>query len=219
MDENYYQRSEVSNSDLSWLQKFWFEKEQLLDFENAYRFGTLIDCMITEPRKVDFFALSCGEYIYTEKEFATAETMKKSYMRDEFCRLISKHAEFQKVSICPRFPIEWEGKKIFVAARCKWDLYAMQALKITGDIKSTTATSEKQFIDACHHFKYFRQRAWYMDIAKALGQPCDRDMLIGISKEAPHKIFKVPIARGSEVYRIGREQYSELAFLYWSLFL
>ena len=48
----YFSRSEVSNSDLSWLSKYWMLDYKLFDIEQAYRFGTLVDAIITEPHKV-----------------------------------------------------------------------------------------------------------------------------------------------------------------------
>ena len=208
----YYFRSEVSNSDLSWLQKYWEPENIVYDKERAYRFGTLIDCMITEPFKINFFKKTCAGVQYTEDEFALAEEMKRSFYKDPFCRLLSEKSEYQKVSIRNNFPIIYDGFQFRLNVRCKWDLFAKPVLKISGDIKSTTATTEKQFLDACHHFNYFRQRAWYMDIENV-----NKDMLIGISK-VNKKVFKIPIERGSEAYRIGRAQYEELAFKWFYLF-
>lgn len=208
----YYGRDEVSNSDLSWLNKYWQSNSVVYDIEQAYRFGTLIDCMITEPFKINYFKHTCAGNLYTTDEFALAEEMKKAFYRVEFCAALAKHSEYQKVSVKPKFPITYCGFTFYLNARCKWDLYAMPKLRISGDIKSTTATTQKQFEDACHHFQYFRQRAWYMDIENV-----NKDMLIGISKKNC-KVFMVPIQRGDANYKEGKEQYQELAFKWWYLF-
>ena len=73
----YYSRPEISNSDLSWLKKYWMPQEEIIDVEKAYRFGTLIDCMITEPHKINYFQLTCAGVKYTADEFALAEENKK----------------------------------------------------------------------------------------------------------------------------------------------
>jgi len=209
----YYNLPEVSNSDLSWLQKYWQAEDLVYDLERAYRFGTLIDCMITEPHKINFFKLTCAGEAYTKDEFAVAEQMKRSFYRDPFCRLLAEKSEFQKITVRRDFPISHEGFDFKLHVRCKWDLNAKRLLRISGDIKSTTATTEKQFLEACHHFNYFRQRAWYMDI-----DDVDRDMLIGISKVSPYRLFKIPIERGGELYAIGKQQYQQLAFKWFYLF-
>ncbi len=70
---------------------------------------------------------------------------------------------------------------------------------VNGDIKSTAAETQRQFEEAVRYFDYDRQRARYMDIAGS-----DRDVLIGISKKN-FKVFKVPIARNSNLYNTGRK--------------
>lgn len=208
----YYSRPEVSNSDLSWLQKYWQPEEVIYDIEKAYRFGTLIDCMITETFKVDYFKYTCAGEQYTKDEFTKAEQMKQAFYRDKFCTILAQHSEYQKVSIRHGFPIEHDGFQFKLNVRCKWDLFAMPKLKISGDIKSTTATTQKQFEEACHHFQYLRQRAWYMDIEEV-----SNDMLIGLSK-VNCQVFKIPIVRGGDLYMEGKRQYQELAFKWWYLF-
>lgn len=212
MKDAYFSREEVSNSDLGWLQKYWLPQSLVYDIEAAYRFGTLIDMMITEPHRVDYFRFICAGVQYTREEFALAEEMKAAFWKDKFCSLLASKSEMQVVTVVNDFRIEYEDYYFHIDARCKWDLNAMKTLKMTGDIKSTTATNEKQFLAACKHFFYFRQRAWYMDLGKS-----DKDMLIGISK-VNKKVFKIPIERGGELYNLGKEQYQELAWKWNYLF-
>src|SRR4051812_26627927 len=98
----YYARPEVSNSDLSWLKKYWQPEEIVYDLEKAYRFGTLIDCMITEQEKVNFYRLTCAGNQYTQEDFDKAEEMKKSFYRDPLCASMMKMAETQKVMTGPQ---------------------------------------------------------------------------------------------------------------------
>lgn len=208
----YYSRPEVSNSDLTELKKYWQIQDEIIDLEKAYRFGTLIDCMITEPHKVNYFTLMCAGVKYSSSEFELAEQMKKAFWRDEFCATMARHSEYQKVSVRHGFPIEHDGLAFSLDVRCKWDLYAMPKLKMSADIKSTACTTQKQFEEAVRYFDYDRQRAIYMDIENV-----SSDMLIGISK-VNLKIFKVPVKRGGDLYLTGKSKYQELAFKYWYLF-
>lgn len=206
----YYNRPEVSNSDLSWLKKQFFTSGEFMDPTEAYKFGTLIDAMITEAHRVDFYKLTVDEVQYTQDQFDLAQEMKKAFLQDELCRNLLKQSNTQAVDINSNFQIEFEGVKFQLPARCKWDL----RLSTWGaDIKSTTATTQKQFIDACHCFEYNRQRAWYMDIIGS-----NQDMLIGISK-VNKKVFKIPIKRGDDFYNSGKLQYQELSFKWWTLFV
>lgn len=208
----YYARSEVSNSDLSWVKKYWMPEQKIIDFEQAYKFGTLIDCMITEPFKVDYYKLTCAGAQHVKADFELAKEMKVAFYRDPLAKMLADNSEYQKISVRNGFKIQYEGFEFELDVRCKWDLFAQPKLNISGDIKSTTAETQKQFEAACEYFDYYRQRAWYMDIENT-----NKDMLIGISKKNC-KVFKIPITRGDKYYQMGKQHYQELAFKYWYLF-
>jgi hypothetical protein len=211
--DSYFDRPEVSNSTLSWLDDYWTPEYIKSDKQAAYRFGTLVDAMITEQHKINYYRFTCEGTQYLEQEFFIAEEMKKSFYRDPMCKMLAENSDFQKITIREDFPIEYDGFKFTLNMRCKWDLAAHRKLNMGGDIKSTTATTQKQFLAACHQFNYFRQRALYMDLEGA-----DKDLLIGISKIYPHSVFKIPITRGHDLYNLGKSQYQELAFKYYYLF-
>lgn len=210
MKDAYFNRNEVSNSDLGELKKFFMPRVQVGDIEKAYRFGTLVDAIITEPDKVDYFKMTVAGVQYSFDEFEQAKEMSKVFHRDEMCKSLLVHSDCQRV-MAREMDIEYVGVPFSLKVRCKWDLW-MEPLKWGADIKSTACTTQKQFEEAIRYFEYDRQRAWYMDIAKS-----DRDMLIGISK-VNFKIFKVAIPRGGELYESGKEKYAEMAFKHWCLF-
>jgi len=211
----YFGRSEVSNSDLSSLKALLYPREEFGGKEKAYAFGTLLDNMITEIDKVDFYNLTVKycDYKFTQADFDLAKAMKASYLKDPFCRMINEAADFQAITVNHNFDIEHNRFKFQLSAgvRCKWDLL-VKAWKMGGDIKSTTAETQKQFEAACEHFDYFRSRAWYMDL-----EGTEKDMLIGISK-VNQQVFKIPIARGDKYYKKGKAEYQDLSFKYWMLF-
>lgn len=220
----YYFLPECSNSDLSWVKSLFEPEEVRHDKEKAYRFGTLLDCMITEAEKINYFRLTCAGRQYTKEEFSLAEEMKRSFWRDEYCKLIGQASNFQKVTRCQTFRLTWNGIRIRVPARIKWDLHAWDSIRQGGDIKSTTATTEREFIAAARYFNYPRQRAWYMDVEQQDRQArglkdwqIDTDMLIGISK-VNKRVFKIPIRRGDDFYLEGLAEYSRLGFQYAILF-
>lgn len=211
--DNYRGFPAVSNSDLSWLEKYWMPRAQVIDLEKAFAAGTLIDCMITEPHRVDYFQhrVEGEKYCYTADDFARAEEMKKAFYLDPFCAQLVSQCSFQRISYQPRFPIEHEGFRFQLPAKAKWDLF-VEGFDLGGDIKSTTATTQKQCEDALRHFNYDRSRAWYMDL-----EGRSNDILIFISK-VNYKVFKIPVKRDSEIYRDGKRKYQELAFRWFYLF-
>lgn len=184
---------------------------KLIDFEYAYKFGTLIDNMITEAHKVNWYKYTIDDVQYTADDFARAEQMKKAFFRDPFCCQMVKQCTFQRISIKPRFTIEYDGLSFSLDARAKWDLFC-ESFDLGGDIKSTTATTQKQAEECVRYFDYDRSRAWYMDL-----EGRSNDIIIFISK-VNFKIFKVPVKRGGELYNQGKAKYQELAWMYWTLF-
>jgi hypothetical protein len=207
----YFGRNEVSNSDLSWLKDYWSDnKMDEVSKEKAYKFGTLIDAVITEPFKVDYFKFQVDGVQYSEEDFEKAVQMKKAFMKDPLAQNLLKQSDTQKVMITNR-TFTYDEVEFELPVRCKWDLW-MDGLGWGGDLKSTTATTQKQFEEAVRYFDYDRQRAWYMNIAGS-----NQDVLIGVSKEN-FKVFKVPIRRGDELFNSGFKKYNELAFKWWALF-
>ena len=210
---NYRSFPAVSNSDLSTLEKYWIPENIYIDLEKAYANGTLIDCMITEPDKVNYFKLKVeGEkYNYSADEFAAAKEMKKVFYKDPFCAQFVQQCKFQHISYNPAFKISFEGIDFTLPAKCKWDLFRPD-IDLSGDIKSTACTSQKQVEEALRYFQYDRSRAWYMDLENR-----NNDILIFISK-VNFKIFKVPIKRNDSIYKDGKAKYQDIAFKYWCLF-
>jgi PDDEXK-like domain of unknown function (DUF3799) len=206
----YFGRNEVSNSDLSWLNSYWkLEMDEVVK-QKAYKFGTLLDAIITEPFKVDFFKFQVDGVQYSEEDFDKVAQMKKAFMNDPFAKNILAQSDTQKVMIEKR-KFHFEDVDFELDTRCKWDLW-MPSLGWGGDLKSTTATTQKQFEEAVRFFDYDRQRAWYMNIANS-----NQDVLIGVSK-VNYQVFKVPIRRDDELFKSGFRKYNELAFKWWVLF-
>jgi len=207
--DSYYNRKEVSNSDLSWLKKQLYPT-YMPDPTEAYKFGNLLDAMLTESERVDFLQRTCDTDHFTKETFEQAMNMKRAFARDEVAKQMIDGADTQKI-MSLRMKLNFSGIDFELNTRCKWDIWR-QDLKWGGDIKSTAATTQKGFEDAVRYFDYDRQRAWYMDIAGS-----KQDILIAISK-VNFKVFKVYITRDSSLYKDGKSKYNELAFRWWLMF-
>ncbi|REJ83147.1 MAG: hypothetical protein DWQ39_04155 [Bacteroidetes bacterium] len=210
--DTYYDRAEVSNSDLTELHKFFLPENIVLDLTRAYREGNMVDAMITEPERCDHLRMRIDDEQFTRDEWEMGKRMLDAYLKDDFCMSMLKQSAGQKVFSLADFQMEMDGIDFSLPVRCKYDLFNTVA-GFGGDIKTTAATTQKGFEQAFHHFDYPRSRAWYMDISGA-----ERDVVIGISKSRPHKIFKIFIKRGDAIYSHGRDSYMQLAFRWWYLF-
>lgn len=211
-DINYYERSEVSNSDLTELKNLLHPRPQFGDKEAAFRFGSLVDAIITEPDRVNYYQYTVDDVQYTEDEFRHAQEMYRSLRRearnDAFLAKVLEIADTQRCMVNKQQQFEYGGFVFTLDTRCKWDWWLGL---FGGDLKTTFASTRQQFEEAVDFFDWDRSRAWYMDIAHS-----DRDFIYAINKKNC-RVFKKFITRGDEVYNRGREKYEELAFQYWCL--
>lgn len=213
--DTYYDRSEVSNSDLTELKNYLYPTTQYGDKEAAFKFGTLIDAMITEADRVDYFKRTVDNVRYTQDDFELADAMKKSLRmearKDQFLAKVLELSDTQKFMVNKNQKFEYGNFTYTLDTRCKWDWW-LPTFNFGGDLKSTFAETVPQFMEAFYYFDYDRSRSWYMDIAGS-----DKDFIYAISKKNL-KVFKIFINRGDKIYLKGKEKYDELAFKYWMLF-
>lgn len=212
--DEYYDRREVSNSDLTELKNLLHPRQQVGDKEAAFHFGNLVDAMITEPDRVDYFHYKVNEEQYTEEEFLHAKDMHNALRhearRDPFLAKVLELSDTQRFMVNKGQAFRYCDFAFSLDTRCKWDWW-LDFAHFGGDLKTTFAESQAQFDEAVDFFDWDRSRAWYMDIAHS-----GRDFIYAISKKNSH-IFKKFINRDDETYRRGREKYEELAFKYWCL--
>ena len=209
--DTYYNRTEVSNSDLTELKNMLYPRLQYGDKEKIFAFGSLVDALVTEPARVNRFQLTVDDVKYTEDDFRLAMEIQKSLVResrrDEFLAYVLNNSDTQKFMVRER-EFEYCGFSYTLPTRCKWDWW-LPKVGFGGDLKTTFAVSQSQFDEAVDFFDWDRSRAWYMDIAGS-----SRDFIYAVSKKNC-KVFKKFIERGDRIYSRGREKYDELAFKYY----
>lgn len=155
------------------------------------------------------------DVLYSGKDWELAEAMKKSLRmearHDPFLAQVLAKAETQRFMVNKNQCFQYGNFKYTLDTRCKWDWW-LPTYGFGGDLKSTFASTQKQFDEAIDFFDWDRSRAWYMDIAGSR-----QDFIYGISKKN-QKVFKAFIKRGDTIYQKGKEKYEELAFRWWMLF-
>lgn len=213
----YYSRTEVSNSDLTALKNLLHPVPMAPGVrEAAFRFGSLVDAIITEPERVNYYRMTVDDVQYTDDEFRHAKEMYRSLRmtarRDPFLAKVLAEAETQRcmVNACQHFTYGSFGFDL--PTRCKWDWW-LRRFSFGGDLKTTAASTQQEFDEAIDFFDWDRSRAWYMDIA---GSHCD--FIYAITKHNC-RVFTTRIRRDDPVYLRGRDKYLELAFQYWCLAL
>lgn len=213
--DSYYLRTEVSNSDLTELKNYLYPRTQYGDKEKAFKFGTLVDALITENERVHYSKRMVDDVTYSREDFelglAMREALRKEARKDEFLRAILSNSDTQKFMVNKSQRFLYGNFEYTLDTRCKWDWW-LPDFGFGGDLKTTFAESQNQFNEAIDFFDWDRSRAWYMDIAGS-----QQDFIYAISKKNL-KIFKAFIRRDDDTYKRGKEKYDELAFKWWMLF-
>lgn len=210
----YYSRTEVSNSDLTALKNRLYPEQAFTgDPTNAFKMGTLVDALVTEPDEANHVRKTVGDYQYSDEEWKWGIRMRSAFNNAAenipFLGYVRANADTQRVMVKNQ-EFEFNGFLFKLDTRCKWDFW-MKDAGFGGDLKTTAATTKEQFEEAIDMFDWDRSRAWYMDIAGS-----DQDFIVAISKKN-QRIFTKAIRRGDEIYERGKAKYLELAFKYWTL--
>ncbi len=215
----YYSRSEVSNSDLTSLKyqlqpqlNFIKEKDKL----KAFRLGSLVDALVTEPAKANHFRRTVDEYEYTPEEWKWGkqqlEKLRKHAKKDPFLEHVLKTADGQKWFANPSQHFDLGCYSFDLATRCKFDWWLGL---FGGDLKTVTANTQDQFEKAIEFFDWDRSRAWYMMLVNSINPLFGKqDFIYGVSKNT-NKVFFKKILWGDEIFERGKEKALELAFKYW----
>lgn len=200
--KDYYNLPQLSNSTLTAMKMEIEGKEY--NVGNSFLYGSLVDAILTEPLRVDRFRKTLDGY--DVKDIWNGANNCAKAIREHKSYIFIIHAQKQKISISD-LEIKYKNVNFTIPARCKWDFFG----PICGDIKTTSAKSQKEFDEQCEYLDYYRARAFYMDIENT-----NLDLLIGVSK-VNYKVFTKVIKKGDDNYLKGKEQYSFLCFKYWML--
>lgn len=214
---NYYKQHDfISNSTFGAF-KDWLNNAPKLNLENAFAFGNLVDALMTESHLVDRAArsvmLADGDMAYfTPEQMKQADGMIAAAYADPMAAPLLKQMDYQYEQYVDSFEFEYHGNVFTLPIRIKMDGHAGK-IKTGIDIKTTSCTTRKGFIDSLYDLHYDRQSALYMDVSG-----CDKFWFIGLGKipdrRGKYSVFIYAFKRGDEFYRVGKAKYSLWAYLY-----
>ena len=178
--DSYYLRAEVSNSDLTELKNYLYPRPQYGDKEKAFKFGTLVDALITENDRVRYDKLMVDDYVYTKEEFELGIEMRKALRKeaekDRFLAVVLEQSDTQRFMVNKQHEFHYGNFAYHLDTRCKWDWW-LSDFPFGGVLKTTFAETQAQFDEAIDFFDWDRSRGWYMDIAGS-----EQDFIYAISK-------------------------------------
>lgn len=210
----------IRNSTLSGFRNFIEGTEIDRKFlEKYFRFGTLMDHLITEEEKVDLrqgkliVRTSYDEenYFFNSNEVTLAQEMLDSFNANPLLSNIKKHGV--KHEFDNKFTFSFEGQTYEIPTQGELDLFVRIA-KMGFDHKVTACATYREFYAKCLELYYDQQMAFYMD-----NMGIDRFVIAGGSKKSKDKnglpeYFIITIDRNHELYISGKKRYTYWAYQY-----
>jgi hypothetical protein len=187
----------LSNSGMGKVQDWLDGKEDKAMPEAAFRFGSMVDAMLTQPDELEANA--------TDEELLKAMQVRDAIRSHPLGGMLLDKAEPQ-VIITNTLKLDYEGIEFEIEGKCMLD-GLIQKMKIGKDDKTTAARTHAQFMASVERFNYDRQAFWYMELAEL-----DRFVFIGASKIKVGEVFIHIIKRGDPMWLSGKEKATSLAY-------
>ncbi|WP_346236713.1 PD-(D/E)XK nuclease-like domain-containing protein [Niabella insulamsoli] len=178
---DYYSRYDwVSNSFLKTIMGSEFPP----NIDRIFEFGRLVHETILEPEKAN----------KSDKDYQLALKMRDTFYADRLCNSIMSYSNI-------KVEHEFYRKVSGLKRRCKAD-GVIKDCSLILEFKGLSSTNEKAFRESITHFDYDMGAAFYIDTTGI-----DRELIVGVSKKNPEKLFRFMIERGDTFYISGRKKY------------
>jgi hypothetical protein len=176
--DEYFRLPYMSNSGLSKIKKE-FKPSYAKPSEEAFSFGKLFDCLLTQPDKAD----------PTHEKYEIALKMVGTWRRSSLASVFDKFES--QVAF-----VEHVGFGSGIEGKCLFDRHYK---KKAADFKAVAAPTPAGWRQTIDTFDYDRQAAWYMEVGGV-----DEFWLIGFCKVKPwQQPFTTKIVRGDEIWKTG----------------
>lgn len=202
-NEGYFLRDELSNSGMGYMIQKLSGESGYTPPQSVFLFGSVVDSILTGSPMPD--ELEDAHPEVRDAFLLTANECAESWMSDKTNKMV--HDTFDKqVAFVNELEISYEGVEFTVKGRCLCDFYR-EIENIIIDLKTTSATTQKEWLKSIQTYHYDRASAWYMDIVG-----CDTFVLRAVGKAYPYPLFNTVINRGSPLYLKGLEEYTHLCY-------
>lgn len=183
---DYFQLPAISNSDLT-IVSHLLKGIPYRPPISAFSLGSAFHELLLEPEKFQIESQQLEDLELLYHMYHTVST--NAYCQD----ILDRGAKEQVVL--------WQESTTSLDCKCKLDIWQEG---LVADIKTTSATTLRSFLNYCYHYEYDRQMAFYADSVNAR-QVC----LIGVSKKARRLFFVHKSAKGKFIAE-GRRKYQYL---------
>ncbi|GAA4465244.1 hypothetical protein GCM10023189_45590 [Nibrella saemangeumensis] len=186
---DYRSLPRYANSDLTEYRNQLFSTKPEKSFQAAQVFGTLFHSLLLEGSEPQAIPQATRKHLYA---------MRDSVRQNRFASKVLEAGQVEQVW-------HWDDPQTDLPCKCQTDIW-VAATELIVDVKTTSAKSYGEFLDACNEFAYDRQAAFYLD-----GLPeASRFVLLGVQKKAPYEVFYFEASATRGCIEGGRKKYQSL---------
>lgn len=196
---SYFKHFYASNSDLKKAVSKFYGAAEPDNLEAIYNFGTQFHSGITQPQLFDSTGLA-------DVDVELIGEMSKTFWKDRMCRDIvmmpdfrREHEFYRQERFCD------DGPGTGITARCKADGDS-KSLGVILELKGVKVATEKSFREAVMHFGYDQGATWYLNTMSSEAYQYRYELIVGISKIHPDRMFKILVDWKNEYYRSGLQK-------------
>lgn len=183
----------IANSDLS-------------EFKNVLLYGQVPQRSASPSL---FFGSSFHHHLLIDRQGTPSGAGATPMLR--MLAVMRNHTQFVPLleKAVPEIPQYWDDELTGLPCKSQLDLL-LPGEALIADLKTTSASSQAEFLDNCLRYEYDRQAAFYVDGCRMAGQPVQRFILFGVQKQKPHQVYVVEFKTDDPFIENGRRKYRKL---------
>lgn len=180
------------------------QKTEMDNLEEIFDFGTQFHAGILEPHKFDPSGL-------TPEEIDLINQMSKTFWKDDMCRSIAMASDFKREH-------EFYRKERFgITARCKAD-GCSRRMQVILELKGLGVTTNNSFLESILHHDYDQASTWYLNTTSSDATRYKYQLIVGISKKEPDRLFKLLVGWDHKNYKSGLEKVRRAVYIWKNVY-
>lgn len=136
--------------------------------------------------------------ILKQENIELIKVMSNTFWKDKMCRDIALTKDIRREHAFYR------SNRFGIGAKCKADEES-KSMQVCLELKGLSVTTDKGFNDAIMHHDYDQAAAWYLNVMTG-STFYKYQLIVGISKKQPDRLFKLLVDRDHAVYKSGLQK-------------
>jgi len=209
---DYFKHAYASNSDLKKIVARFDQRTEMDNLDAIFDFGSQFHAGILEPHKMDTSGL-------TPEQIELIKQMSKTFWKDKMCSDIAMASDFKREHEFyrkERFEVDGEPGT-GITARCKAD-GCSRRMQVILELKGLGITTNNSFLESLLHHDYDQASTWYLNTASSESTRYKYQLIVGISKKQPDRLFKLLVDWDHANYKSGLVKVNRAKYIWKNVY-